>query len=146
MTVNKEKLNEVGTKLNVNSSDIEIRKGLKTIKKMLYPLIIFFTLFLSAISGVISGIFEKNNTSYPFCANQSNNYLGGNITVSIINIGNGLITIPNKRFRLNIIIKICIFIGIFISSHFIFKMIFSYFDSNLCTTINYNVYKKENRG
>ena len=141
--MNKEKLNEVGSKLEINSSDIEIRKGLKTIKKMLYPLIIFFTLFLSAISGVISGIFEKNNTSYPFCANQSNNYLGGNITVSVINIGSGLITIPNKRFKLNILIKICISIGIFISSYFIFEIIFSYFDLNLCNTIRYNVYKKE---
>lgn len=142
--MNKEKLNEVGSKLEINSSDIEIRKGLKIFKKLLYPLIIFFTLFLSAISGVISGIFERNNPSYPYCANQSDNYLGGNIIVSVINIGSGLITIPNKRFKLNILIKIGIFIGIFISSHFIFEMIFTYFDPNLCNAIKYSVYKKEN--
>ncbi len=143
--MNKEKLNEVGSKLEINSSDIEIRKGLKIFKKLLYPLIIFLTLFLSAISGLITGIYENNNPSYPYCANQSNNYLRGNVTVSVMNIGSGLIIIPNKRYKLNILIKIGVFIVIFISSHFIFEMIFGYFDPNLCNAIKYSVYKKENR-
>ena len=142
--MDEKKLKEVGSKLNIKSSDIEIRKGRNLLKKMLYPFILLFTLCLSAISGLIAGISENNNPSYPYCAHQSNHYEGGVITVSIINIGSGLISIPNKRFKLNILIKIGVFLGTFILARFIFEIIFNYFDPKLCNTIMYNVYDKEN--
>jgi len=142
--MDEKKFMEVGSKLNINSSDIKIRKGRNNFIKILYPFIPLFTLCLSAISGLISGIFENNNPSYPYNAHQSNSYVGGVITVSVINIGSGLITIPNKRFKLNILVKIGIFLGTFILSRLLFEIIFSYFDSNLGNIIMYNVYKKEN--
>lgn len=142
--MDEKKLKEVGSKLNINSSDIEIRKGRNFFKKIMYPFIILSTICLSAISGLIAGISENNNPSYPYCAHQSNHFEGGVITVSVINIGSGLITIPNKRFKLNNLIKIGVFIGTFILSRFIFEIIFNYFDPNLCNTIMYNVYNKEN--
>ena len=140
--MNKEKIDEISQKLNVNSSEIKPMKSQNWFKKYSFWIANATTFILSIIFGIISGVIDKNIyfSNYPYI---SPDYFSpfSILSVSSINIANGVYTIPKrKNFNLNQIMRIGIYIiNLIISfavSTILFKSLGSY-----GVAIKYGVYK-----
>ncbi|MBA7580978.1 hypothetical protein ES708_22877 [subsurface metagenome] len=101
------KIDEIGDKLNVNSSEIETRKSPNWFKRNSFWIVIATNFILSILVGITFGIIEKSNYPYTYTNKFSTYSLLG---VSSINITNGVYTIPKRKyFNLNHIKRIGIY-------------------------------------
>lgn len=146
--MNTEKIDKVGSKLDVTNSDIKMGKIKKIVKKILYPFIQLFILGFSAISGLISAtsfFSSEPCPSYPMTRITSSQYVGGITSVTLLNMGNGLFSLPNKFVKIKPFFKICVFLVIFILSIFTFELIYDlmpYESASFCQGMEYGVYNK----
>ena len=143
------KIDEIGKKLNVNSSEIEPRKSPNWFKKHSFWMIHFTNFILSSLMGVIFGLTllynpDANAGSYPYI---NRNKFKTSLGVLSINIVNGIITIPQKKyFNLGRVMRIVIVILNFIFSITISRVIFNSFipllpPKPINESILYSVYK-----
>ena len=151
--MNNKKIDEIGEKLNVNSSEIKPKKFPNWFKKHSFWMIQVINFFLSILMSLFFGLTllnvpYNNRTGYPYSDSYSEqNALRTTWGVLSINILNGIITIPTKRFsNLNRIVRIVITILNFIVSLAISHYIFRYIDmlrppKFIHISILYNVYK-----
>lgn len=149
--MNNKKIDEIGEKLNVNSSEIEPTKSPNWFKKNSLWMIHTTNFVLSSLMGLIFGLISLNDPymitgTYPYMHINSNRYKAFWGVISI-NLVNGIITIPQKRyFNLGRMIRIGIFILNFIVSltlsHFIYNSLISLIPpQSLGYTPLYSVYK-----
>ena len=128
--MDKEKIDEIGEKLNVNSSEIEPRKSQNWFKKHSFWMIQVSNFFLSSLMGLIFSLTLLNvpYTGYPYSDSYSEqNAFRTKWGVLSINIMNGIITIPPKRFsNLNRIVRIIIVLLNFIVSFALSRVIFQH--------------------
>ena len=162
--MNREKIDEIGQKLNVNSSVIKPRKSPNCFKKHSFWMIHVTNLILSSLMGLIFGLNLINDPyvhagSYPYITDYRHKTLWSVLTINTVN---GIITIPQKkkfnleriaenltfRFILTLIVRIGIVILNFIVSLTISVLIFNTFipllrpsPINVTEAIMYNVYK-----
>ena len=137
-----EKIDKIGEKLNVNSSEIKPMKSQNSFKKHSFWIANATTFILSIIFGIISGVIDKNIyfSNYPYI---SPDYFSpfSILSVSSINIANGVYTIPKRKyFKLNQMKRIGIYIINLIISFAVSTILFQSFGS-ISNSIAYNVYK-----
>ena len=147
--MNHAKIDYIGKKLNVNSSEIEPRKSQNWFQRYSFWMIQVTNFVLSSLMGVIFGLNliyapYLNTGSYPYIhLNQHKTSFG----VLSINIVNGIITIPQKKyFDLGRVMRIVIVILNFIVSIALSQVIFNSIipllpPAPLNESILYNVYK-----
>ena len=140
--MNKEKIDEIGQKLNVNSSDIKPMKSQNSFKKHSFWIANAITFILSTIFGIISGVIDKNFylSNYPYISPDYFS-LFSLLGVSSINIANGVYTIPKRKyFNLNQIMRIGIYVINLIISFAVYRIIYQSFGP-YSAAIKYGVYK-----
>ena len=147
--MNNEKIDEICEKLNINSSEIDPRKSQNWFRKHSFGMIHATNFVLSSLMGLIFGLNLINDPyvnagSYPYIhLNQHKTSFG----VLSINIVNGIITIPQKKyFDLGRVMRIVIVILNFIVSIALSQVIFNSIipllpPAPLNESILYNVYK-----
>ena len=147
------KIDDIGKKLDVNSSEIQPKISKNWLKKYSFWMINATNFVLSSLMGLIFGLTLLNNPEahlghYPYINdNKFKTYLG----VISINLVNGIITIPQKKYsNLNRMIRIGIVILNFIVSLTISQVIYTSLISLLPPNpqgleIMYNVYKPPTR-
>ncbi|QEE16167.1 hypothetical protein DSAG12_01996 [Promethearchaeum syntrophicum] len=92
--MDEKRIDEIGEKLNVNSSEIKKRKSPNWFKKHSFWIINITNFVLSSLLGIIFGLFEQSYQSfYPF---QTKNAKMGLLGVSSVNLTNGILTILQK--------------------------------------------------
>ncbi len=147
------KIDQIGEKLNVNSSEIKPRKSQNWFKKHSFWMIHATNFVLSSLMGIIFGLTVLNNPEihaghYPYINDNSHK---ANFGVIYINMVNGIITIPpRKYFNLGRIMRIGIAILNFIVSltfsHFIYNSMISLLPPKpQGMEIMYSVYKSPTR-
>ena len=145
----KSKIDEIGAKLDVNSLGIEARKYPNWFKKHSYWMIHATNFVLSSFLGLILGLTVLNNPnvnagSYPYI---NNNKIKTSWGVISINLVNGIITIPQRKyFNLGRMMRIGIAILNLIVSFTISQVIYGSLISLLPSApineaILYSVYK-----
>ena len=137
-----EKIDEIGEKLNVNSSEIEPGKSQNLFKKLSFWIANAINFILSIIFGIISGVIDKNIyfSNYPYI---SPDYFSpfSLLSISSINIANGVYTIPKRKyFNLNQIKRIGIYVINLIISVAVYRIIYQSFGP-YSAAIKYGVYK-----
>lgn len=143
------KIDEIGDKLNVNSPDIESRKSQHWFKKHSFWMMHATNFVLSGLMGLIFSLLLLNDPSmnagsYPYIDDNKHKTTWG---VLSINLMNGIITIPQKKyFNLGRMIRIGIvilnFIVSFAISQFIFDSIISLLPPKpIGISLLYGVYK-----
>ena len=148
-----EKIDEIGEKLDVNSSEIKPRKSQNWFKKHSFWMIHATNFVLSFLLGLIFGLIflnsYRNASAYPYKKDEVkplvNEALWGIISINIVN---GIITIPQKKnSNLNRMVRIGIFILNFIVSFSISQIFLFYYVSKFLSprsinfVIAYNAYK-----
>ena len=136
------KIDEIGEKLNVNSSEIQPRKSPNWFKKHSFWILNTTNFVLSSLMGIFFGVIDRNTylSNYPYIF--TNEYSIFSIFgVSSINIVNGIYTIPKRRyFNLNQIMRIGIYIINLIISFAVSTILFQSLGS-YGVAIKYGVYK-----
>ena len=136
------KIDEIGEKLNVNSSEIEKKKSLKWFKRYSFWIVNAINFILSILLGIILGVIDKNIylSNYPYTnANKFSTY--SFLGVTSINIANGVYTIPKRKyFNLNQIKRIGIYIINLVISFAVYRIFYQSFNS-YGVAIKYGVYK-----
>ncbi len=125
--MNKEKINEVGELLEVDTSDIKETKFKTIMKKLTYPLVQITFFLITSISGVLFGYWENRVPSgYPY-ASFTRIYRAGIPTILIIHSGNAVFSTKTHRkfglskfhailiIILNIVISIASFVLLYIA-------------------------------
>ena len=146
--MNTEKIDKVGSKLDVKNSDIKMGKFKKILKIISYPFFQLFIISISAISGLISAtsfFSSEPCPSYPMTRITSSQYVGGITSVILLNMGNVLFSLPNKFVKIKPLIKICVFLTILFFSIFTFELIYDlmpYESASFCQSMDYGVYNK----
>ena len=146
--MNTEKIDKVGSKLDVTNSDIKMGKFKKIVKTISYPFIQLFIISISAILGLISATSFFNSEpcpSYPMTRYTSSEYVGGITPVVLLNMGNGLFSLPNKFVKIKPFVKIFVFLAIFFISIFTFELIYDlmpFESASFCQGMEYGVYNK----
>ncbi len=146
--MNTEKMDKVGSKLDIKNSDIKMGKFKKIVKTISYPFFQLFIIGISAILGLISAtafFSSEPCPSYPMTRITSSQYVGGITSVTLLNMGNGLFSLPNKFVKIKPFIKICVFLVIFIFSIITFVQIYDlmpYESASFCQSMDYGVYNK----
>lgn len=142
--MNNEKIDKIGQKLDVNSSEIGHRKSHNWLKKLSFWTIHATNFVLSSLIGLNFGLTESHFPGYPYF--QYFNYRTA-LGVIKINMVNGIITIlpPKKYYNLKRMVRIGIFIlNLIISfaiSHVIFYSIWLKKPAPIDEGILYSVYK-----
>ena len=124
--MNKERLDETGQLLNVDSSDIKESKSKQIWKKLIFPLVQVSTIILSAISGALLGYWGKKEPSgYPYAWVFPKIYFFGPIALLGFSTVNILISSKNyKKIGLRGVYAIIIvFLSIVIS---VASLVFTY--------------------
>ncbi|MBA7580979.1 hypothetical protein ES708_22878 [subsurface metagenome] len=137
-----EKIDEIGEKLNVNSSEIKPRKSPNWFKNHLFWIANATTFILSILFRIISGVIDKNIyfSNYPYISPDYFSPLSL-LSASSINIANGVYTIPKRKyFKLNQIMRIGVYIINLIISFAVSTILFQSLGS-YNNAIAYNVYK-----
>ena len=140
--MNIKKIDEIGEKLNVNSSKIEPRKTPNWFKKHSFWIANATTSILSILVGITFGLIETSDyiSNYPYTYPNKfgpHSFYG----VASINIVNGIYTIPKRKyFNLNQIARIGIYIINLIISFAIYWISYQSLGS-YSNAIAYNVYK-----
>ena len=140
--MNNKKIDDIGQKLNVNSSEIEPRISPKRFKKHSFWIANATTSILSILAGIIFGIIETRDylSNYPYTDPYKfgpHSFYG----VFSINIANGVYTIPKRKyFYLSQIKRIGIYIINLIIS-FATYWVFYRLLGSYGNAIAYNVYK-----
>ena len=92
------KIDEIGEKLNVNSSEIEPTKSPNWFKKYSFWIVNALNIILSSTIGIIFGVFEHSYQShYPF---HTMNAKIGLLGVSSVNVTSGILTIPQRSYSI----------------------------------------------
>ena len=142
--MNNRKIDEIGEKLNVNSSEIKSNESPNWFKKHSFWIANATTFILSILFGIISGVIFENIylSNYPYTYSYSykpRTY--GLLGISSINIANGVYTIPKRKyFNLNQILRIGVYIINLIISFAVYRIIYQSFDT-YGAAIKYGVYK-----
>lgn len=98
LNLNKEKLDETGKVLNVDSSDIQKSKSKQILKKLIFPLVQVSTIILSATSGALLGYLEKKEPSgYPYAWDFPKIYFFG--PMALLGFSTGNILISSKNYK-----------------------------------------------
>ena len=140
--MNNKKIDDIGEKLNVNSSEIKPRNSPNWFKKHSFWIVNVTNFILSILVGITFGILENSNylSNYPY----TNSYKFSTYSllgVSSINIANGVYTIPKRKyFNLNQILRIGVYIINLIISFAVYRIIYQSFDT-YGAAIKYGVYK-----
>jgi len=141
--MNEGKLEEIGSKLDVNSDDIKGIKKQKQKMKILYPIASLVTIILSGLLGYITRRFRLVGGTYPFertmCA--STYFIGGSlITAGILAIYSSKKGKQTNKGRRTAFIFITAILAIvaFIASYIITEQA-TYYNTGAL----YNVYSKE---
>ena len=145
--IDNKKIDDIGEKLNVNSSEINLSKSPNWFKKHILWMINGTNFILSSLLGIIFGL-TSSFPSYPYTCIFDMYKM--NCGILSINIVNGIITIipSRKNFNLNRIVRIgIVFLNLIVSitiSNIIFFLIISKLtpsQNNLTEAVLYNVYK-----
>ncbi|QEE16166.1 hypothetical protein DSAG12_01995 [Promethearchaeum syntrophicum] len=139
--MDKKKIEKIGEKLNINSSEIEPKNSQNRLIKHLFWKIQVSNFVLSNLYGIFFGVIDRITylSNYPYI--YTNYYSTFSILgVSSINIANGIYTIPKrKNFNLNQIMRIGIYIINLIISFAVSRLLFLSIGS-FGIAIKYGVY------
>jgi hypothetical protein len=147
--MNSKKIDEVGSKLNIDSLGLKQRKYITLFKYVVYPIFQIFILGISTILGFLFGFFytnefSRNYSSYPFVVISLPAYhYGGLISVGVINATNGIAVLTGHKLKHKVIFKVFVLIGIFALSAYLYDLCFNFMiHSNGITSasIRYGVY------
>ena len=95
--MNKERINEVGDLLEIDTSDIKESKFKVFIKRFTFPLVQIAFFIVSTLSGTLLGYWEKQiQLGYPFTP-ITRIYRAGIPTLLIIHSGNTLFSIKTRK-------------------------------------------------
>ncbi|MCG3217316.1 MAG: hypothetical protein KAS63_11345, partial [Candidatus Heimdallarchaeota archaeon] len=95
--MNKEKINEVGELLEINTSDIKESKTRMFIKRFTYPLVQIAFFIISSISGILLGFWEKQTQpGYPYTS-SNRFYTLGIPTILFIHSGNAIFSTKTRK-------------------------------------------------
>lgn len=147
--MNREKIDEIGQKLNVDSSGIEPRKSLNWFKKHSFWTINGISFVLSSLMGLIVGLSRKQRGTVGYPYSNYDPFKNLIITgVHTINIFTGILTVLPKRKYSNLsrMVRIGIAILNLIFSLTISLVIYNFLISlipplSIDEAILYNVYK-----
>jgi hypothetical protein len=129
--MNTKKFDEVGSKLNVDSSGLKHRKINTLFKYIFYPVSQVFILGISAILGLFFGLLytnelSRNYSGYPFAVISLQAYhYGGLISVGVINATNGIVVLSSHKIKHKIIFKVFVLIGIFALAAYLYDLLFN---------------------
>jgi hypothetical protein len=142
--LDKNKINEIGAKLNINTDSIKQRKEQQLMVKPLYILVQIIIFGISAIIGRVL-VAIKEQATYPYSFYESSIIFS--LLVITLHAGNGFITIPGqKKYGLSKNIRISVFLVTLLASLLAIQHYLSMAAAiSYPQGVTYGVYSKDSR-